>query len=71
MRDLNFEINAHTMTLYNGHKSFYASITIGKVTWWVMRWDIARTTGHRFLSRDGLMGWTWGRRVLRPAGERA
>lgn len=54
----------NVMRLYNGHRSVYVRVTVGPRSWWVQRWDVARTTGHRFLSRDGLMGWTWG--VRRP-----
>lgn len=59
---LRFEIEANQMDLYNGHKSFYGKIRFGKTTYWIQRWDIARTSGHKFISEDGLMGWTWGKR---------
>jgi hypothetical protein len=56
-------IRANIMKLYNGHRSFYACLEVGKVALWLMRWDVARAPEGRLLSSDGLMGWTCGRRV--------
>lgn len=62
-----FGIKFTSGRLYNGYRSIFVSFTLGRTWWWVMRWDTARTKGHRFLSRDGLMGWTWG--VRRPISQ--
>lgn len=57
---LEFGLRINAMTLYNGHRSFYASLTIGRRWVWVQRWDVERAPRGRFRSRDGLMGWAWG-----------
>jgi hypothetical protein len=53
-------IEAHTMKLYNGRRSWYLALTLlGRVAW-LQRWDTARAPRNRFCWAD--MGWTWGTR---------
>ncbi len=47
-----------------GRRTFYASLKIGRHTFWVMRWDTARCTKETpfAFSSDRLMCWTAGSR---------
>jgi hypothetical protein len=45
-------------------RTFYASVTLGRTTFWLQRWDTERAPDNRFRSRDGVMGWTLGERIL-------
>lgn len=42
------------MRLYNGRRSAWGAITIGRWCWWVSRWDTARVKG-------GVGAWQWRR----------
>lgn len=58
--NLEFRITLTTMRLYNGRRSVYASITLGRRSWFVSRWDtarVARKAGHVDLWRGPLMTW--------------
>ena len=55
-------VKVSVLALHNGHRSLYVAATLGRRTYWLMRWDVARAPLGRFRSRDGLMGWTWGAR---------
>lgn len=43
-----------------GRFHFYASVTLGRRTFFVSRWDIDRVKTKRYLSLDGVMCWYWG-----------
>lgn len=58
--NLTFEINIHSYKLYNGYRSFYATVRLLGKRLWVMRWDTARAPANRLKTKDGLMGWSWG-----------
>lgn len=45
-----------------GRRTFYARLRIGRRWLFVQRWDTERAPNNRFLSRDRVMGWTWGAR---------
>jgi hypothetical protein len=64
---IQFGIDVNISTLkfdpVNGRRTCYATLTLGRRKFWVMRWDSERTRDykHRFaFSRDGLMSWSWG-----------
>jgi hypothetical protein len=56
---IGFDVSSHKFR-FNGHRSFYARVLFGSRWVWIQRWDTARAPQNRFLSADGLMGWTWG-----------
>lgn len=56
---IGFDLNVSM--LYNGRRCLYASITLGRRTWWIQRWDGARQPGRVAcpLAR-GIMTWNVG-----------
>ena len=62
---LRFDIGINVMQLYNGRRSFYGHLKIGRRTWFVSRWDTDRVTlkpGSIDLWRGPVMTWyagTW------------
>lgn len=64
---ITFEFSVSVMKLYNGHRSAYIALRVGRRTFYLMRWDVARLEKPkyrpRFFSRDGLMAWVSGRYV--------
>jgi len=62
--NLHFALDLTSLKLYNGRRSFYASIHIGSIFWFVSRWDSVRVTpkpGHWFEWRGPEMTWYVGR----------
>ncbi len=63
---LELAVNLSTLTFpaCAGRRTVYANVTIGKRTFWAMRWDTARCERPKYrpfaLSSDGLMCWTMG-----------
>jgi hypothetical protein len=59
--DLDFRITGRIAHLYNGRRSFYASIGIGKRTIFLSRWDTARVDARKRgtvqISRGPIMTW--------------
>ena len=53
-------LRVHVMRLYNGRRSFYGAVVIGRRRLWLQRWDTARAPENRWRTRDGVMGWTGG-----------
>lgn len=59
---------------WEGRRTVYVAVTLGRRTWWVQRWDTPRCSNHRVyaLSSDGKMAYTAGRRVAGvPVGSAA
>lgn len=63
---IEFGIAVHTSRLYNGRRSFYGNLKIWRRTFWIQRWDAARTThdpkARRIIEPGGVMTWGWGAR---------
>ena len=57
---MRFGVEFSVMRLYNGRRSFFAVFSFGRRSFWLQRWDTARSPRNRF--RSGDMGWTWGKR---------
>ena len=53
-----FEFNS--MTLYNGSRSIWLALHLGRRRYWLSRLATAHAPLNRF--RSGPMGWTWGAR---------
>lgn len=64
--EFNVKITSDVLTApwARSRRTVYAAITVGRTTCWVQRWDTQRAPNNRWRSRDGVMGWTWGRKVL-------
>jgi hypothetical protein len=62
--DFKLGIDVHAMRLYNGRRSFYAVLHLGRRAYWIQRWDTVRCPANRLRSGTGeaAMGWTWGAR---------
>lgn len=58
---LGFGITLHTMRLYNGYHSLYATLTFIQWTGWLQRWDLKRDKKHFIVERNKIMSWSWGR----------
>jgi hypothetical protein len=58
-----FNISKLNFEPCTNRRTVYASLKIGKRTYWLQRWDTGRCTKEKLLSisRDGLMCWTRGR----------
>lgn len=68
---MRFSISLTTGRLYNGHRSLYAKVEIGRRTWWISRWDTARVAiasganrREQHLWSRGGMTWYCGVRTL-------
>ena len=64
--ELRVSVNVMQLTFapVAGRHTFYASLTIGRKTFWLQRWDTERCSGLSpfALSSDRLMCWTAGSR---------
>jgi hypothetical protein len=59
--NLSIGLTASSNTLYNGRRSFYLSLTVGRRRLWLMRWDAVRShNGVFYTERDGVMNWSAG-----------
>jgi hypothetical protein len=61
-------LRLNIMRLYNGRRSFYASLTIGRRRFFVSRWDSVRVhpiplPGQFTIHRGPVMTWYGGRAV--------
>jgi hypothetical protein len=66
------ELGVSIMRLYNGRRSLYASLTIGRRTWFISRWDSVRVLPKAYtfdIYRGPEMCWYAGTWRLSPAGE--
>jgi hypothetical protein len=56
-------VRVNVMRLYNGRRSFYLAITIGRRRYWVSRWDTdrVRPTDGAWQRRGEVMTWYGGR----------
>lgn len=53
-----FQVSATIGRLYNGRRSFYASLHLGSRFWFVSRWDTARVDRKHFdIWRGPVMTW--------------
>jgi hypothetical protein len=62
---MDFELSIRISSVvfsFNGKRSLYVSVVIGRTRYWVQRWDNDRAPKNKF--RNGDMGWSWG--VARP-----
>ena len=64
MTRLDFRIQISARRIYNGRWSVFAALTIGRVTWWIQRWDTARISAkpRTIVLWRGTSGWapmTW------------
>lgn len=60
--NLHAAINVSLGRLYNGRRSFYASLWLADRRWFVSRWDTARVPlplkpGQRLIARNESMTW--------------
>lgn len=64
---LRFEVSLSSHVLYNGRRSFYASLTLCSRSWFLSRWDSVRVRPSIYIKRQAdiwrgpVMTWYRGR----------